>query len=331
MRTPHRREIMVGLVLVTAVAVTVLGTLFLKGYDWRGDLTEVEALVEEAGQLRPGNAVKVRGVEIGRVEDILVEPSGQAIRLVMRITQSVTLPPDAVVLLAPESMFGDWQAEIVPRSSFPRYAFFEVDEPGVLAGYALPDISRLTAAADEIADNLTVLTDRVELAFTEETALNLKAAIDNIGEVSQGLDALITQQAQSFDRLTGEIQESAEEFGGAARSARMSFDEIGRILAEGSADTLIGDARVALRNLRDVSERLDHTTSELDHAIRLADTALVRFDRLGQRLESGDGTLGRLFADSALAFRAESALLELNALLQDFRENPKRYVRLSIF
>ena len=58
---------------------------------------------------------------------------------------------------------------------------------------------------------------------------------------------------------------------------------------------------------------------------------MMRFDRLGQRLEAGDGTLGRLFSDSSLAFRAESALLELNALLQDFRENPKRYVRLSIF
>ena len=74
-----------------------------------------------------------------------------------------------MVLLAPESMFGDWQAEIVSRSAFPRYAFYEVGESGVLAGYALPDLSRLTAAADEIAENLTVLTDRVELAFTEET------------------------------------------------------------------------------------------------------------------------------------------------------------------
>ena len=48
------------------------------------------ALVEEAGQLKPGNAVKVRGVEIGRVDQILVEPSGDAIRVVMRITRSVT-------------------------------------------------------------------------------------------------------------------------------------------------------------------------------------------------------------------------------------------------
>ena len=331
MKTPRRREILVGLVLVLGAAVAVLGTLFLKGYDWRGDLVQVEMLVEEAGQLRPGNAVKVRGVEIGSVDRILVEPSGRAIRIVARIRRQVTLPDDAVVLLAPESMFGDWQAEIVSRSAFPRYAFFEVDEPGVLPGYALPDLGRLTAAADEIADNLTVLTDRVELAFTEETALNMKAAIDNIGEVSQGLSALVQQQAESFQAVTGEIQTSAEEFGSAARSARSSFDEVSRLLGGGNADTLIADARVTVRNLRDVSERLDRTAAELEGTLLLADTALVRFDRLGRRLEDGEGTMGRLFADSVLAVRAESALVELNALLQDFRENPKRYVRLSIF
>ena len=32
---------MVGLVLVASVAVTVVGTLFLKGYDWRGNLIDV--------------------------------------------------------------------------------------------------------------------------------------------------------------------------------------------------------------------------------------------------------------------------------------------------
>ncbi len=331
MRTPNRREVMVGLVLVAALTVTVLGALFLRDFDWRGDLVAIEALVEEAGQLRLGNAVKVRGVEIGRVDQILVEPSGEAIRVLMRVTSSVTLPPDPVVLLAPESMFGDWQAQIVSRSAFPRYAFFDVGDEDALPGYALPDLSRLTAAADEIAENLTVLTDRVELAFTEETALNMKAAIDNIQDVSEGLSALVTQQAESFARLTGEIQSSAEEFGSAARAARGSFDEFNRLLAEGSADTMVVDARTAIRNLRDATGRLGETADQLDSAIRMADTAFVRFDRLGRRLEAGEGTVGRLFADSALAVRAESALVELNALLQDFRENPRRYVRLSIF
>jgi len=327
----RRREIMVGLVLTAGVAVAAISTILLKGYDWRGNLTTVDALFEEVGQVLPGSAVKVRGVEIGRVQAISVEPSGRAVRLTLQIERNVVLPRDAVVLLSPESLFGGWQAEIVSRLAFPRYPFYNAQEQGVLPGYALPDISRLTAAADEIAQNLTVLTDRVELAFTEETAMNLKSAIDNIGEVSNDLSRLVSQQARSIEQLTAEVQVSAQDLGAAARSARRSFEGVNRLFDDGIADTLVGDARLAVRNFADASTRLSQTVDRLDRAIGSADSTLQRLDRVGARLEAGEGTLGRMLTDTTFASRAEEALLELHALLADFRENPKRYVRLSIF
>lgn len=327
----RRREVMVGLVLTAGLAVAAIGTILLKGYDWAGSLTTVDALFEEVGQVMIGSAVKVRGVEIGRVEAIAVEPSGRAVRLTLQIRRDVVLPRDAVVLLSPESFFGDWQATIVSRLSFPRYPFYDSREPGVLPGYALPDLSRLTAAADEIAQNLTVLTDRVELAFTEETAMNLKAAIDNIGAVSNELSTLVAQQARSIEQLTAEVQVSAQDLGAAARAARTSFEGVNELLADGTADTLVGDARLAVRNFSEASTRLNETVERLDRAIGTADSTFTRLNRVGARLEAGEGTLGRMLTDSTFATRAEAALFELNELLADFRANPKRYVRLSIF
>ena len=40
---------------------------------------------------------------------------------------------------------------------------------------------------------------------------------------------------------------------------------------------------------------------------------------------------GRLLADSTFAVRAEDVLRQMDLLLEDLRENPRRYVRLSIF
>ena len=314
---------MVGLVLIAGLAVAAATTLFFKGFDWGDSFVTTEAVFAEAGQLLNGSPVKVRGVEIGRVESIEVEPSGAAVRVVMRVRRDVTLPADPVVLLSPESLFGDWKAEIVSRSLFPRYPYMAASG-ATLPGYALPDISRLTAAADEIAQNLTVLTDRVELAFTEETAMNLKTAIDNIGAVSSQLSTLVQTQAESLEGVATEVQM-------AARSARTSFDELNRVMGDGTADTLVADARLALRNFNEASERLNTTFARLDDAIGSADSTFARFDRLGADLESGVGSLGRLFQDTTLAIRAEDALTQLNALLADFQANPKRYVRLSIF
>jgi phospholipid/cholesterol/gamma-HCH transport system substrate-binding protein len=58
---------------------------------------------------------------------------------------------------------------------------------------------------------------------------------------------------------------------------------------------------------------------------------LARIDRVSARIEAGEGALGRLLVDSTLAVRAEGVLEQLDFLLRDLRENPKRYVRLSIF
>ena len=62
-----------------------------------------------------------------------------------------------------------------------------------------------------------------------------------------------------------------------------------------------------------------------------ADSAFTRIDRIAARMEGGEGALGRLLVDSTLAVRAEDVLAQLDLLLRDLQENPRRYVRLSIF
>lgn len=327
----RRKEVLVGLVIVLATALAVGGTLFLKGASLRRNTVMVDAVLSEAGQLARGNGVKFRGVNIGRVEDIQVEPSGEAVRVSMLVQRDVKLPADAGALVSPESMFGDWQVEIVSRAAFPRYSFLDLEGVEALPGHTLPDLSRLTAAADEIADNLTVLTDRVELAFTEETARNLARAIDNIGAVSDELNRLVSQQAQSVAQLTDEVASTAGQVGAASDEAGATFARINRMLDSGAADSTLFDARQTLASLRAASARLDSTLVRVDRSMVAGESALERFDRIGAQIEAGQGTLGLLLSNNELAVRAEAVLTQLDLLLADFRDNPKRYVRLSIF
>ena len=202
-----RRDVLVGAVVMAGIIVAIVGTLWLKG-GWGREGTVVTASSTNVGQLMEGAPVKFRGVGVGRVEAIRVAESGQAVLLEMRIQPELRLPEEAAVLIAPESMFGDWQAEIVDRGDFPRYSFLETPGGSVLPGAALPDISRLTAAADEIAQNVTTISERVQIAFTEETAMNLRAAIANIERVSNGLSEIVDQQAERFDELAEGVGES---------------------------------------------------------------------------------------------------------------------------
>lgn len=327
------REARVGAVLLLGMVVTVLGTLWLQGASFGRDMRRIEALVQEAGQLLPGNAVKVRGVGIGRVREIRVDPTGSAVRVSMEVDGGTALPSDPGILVSPESLFGDWQVEIVSRADYPRYGFLlpPASEAEVLPGFTLPDVSRLTAAADEIAQNITTLTDRVEVAFTEDTALRIRDAIRNFEEVSRQLAVLVDQQGNAIRAVTDEVGRAAVEVGGAAASVDRVFDAVDARFADGTVDSILAETRAAVARLRELSDEVSGTNARAASAVVRTDSTMAAIGRIATGVEAGEGSLGRLAVNDSIALRAEAALAELAFLLRDLQENPRKYIRLSIF
>lgn len=330
------REFGVGLVILSAIAVGVLGTLWLKGTNWGRPSIEVDVLLSDVAQLAPGNGVKFRGVQIGRVATIAVEPDGQAVRVRLQLQESVNLPDDVVVLLSPESFFGSWQAEIIRRDRYPSFPFYEVQQPmegdvRVLGGWALPELSRLSAAAEQISANLADLTERLGIAFNEETAADLARAIENFGVLSDDLRRLVDQQSAIALSVTSSADSALTEIELATRVARRSFERIEELLTDAQIDSIVTNVRLASGHIQDIAEDLAGSSDNFATTLGRADSTLARLDRLSARVEAGEGTLGRLFADTTFAVRAEGVLGQLDLLLQDLRENPRRYVRLSIF
>ena len=326
----RRREVLVGLVVVLGIAAGVFGSIWLKG-GWRGGQTELRTAATSVGALVPGAVVKFRGVTVGSVEDIEVLPSGEAVMVEMRVLEELVIPANAAVLLAPESVFGEWQAEIVDRAEFGLPPLLDYPETGVLPGAALSDFSRLTATADQMARNLTTISERFEVAFTEETAQNLKNMIDNMGILSDGLAEIIAQQTERFEQLAEGVDASAQELGAAARAARISFERFDSLLLGADAETMMADASAGLRNLREFTDNVGPSLGDLRAAAQRADATFARMEGLLARLEAPDGSFGRLLGDPALADGAVEVLAEVRALLADFQENPRRYVTFSIF
>jgi len=334
----RRRELMVGSVVLAGLFVAVFGSLWLQGSRFGSTETEIQVLIRDAGQLASGNGVTFRGVSIGRVGPISVEPGGSAVRIVLLLQGDLILEQDAAVVIAPESMFGDWQAEIVTRSRFPAFDFYDVPADSrfaggvrVLGGFTLPDLSRLTAVADEVAQNLASLTDRFDRAFSDESADQLAQAIDNMEELTATMRDVVDEQSVRFTGIAEDVRISTNEIASALTHARSSLERIDEVLSSGDVDSIIANTRVITTELRDVSGGVSSATDGLSETLALADSTMSSLNRIAARVEAGEGSLGRLISDTAFATRAEGLLEELNLLMQDLRENPRKYVRLSIF
>ncbi len=327
----RRSEVIVGVVILLGAALTFFGTLWLKGAALGREEVVLEARFREVGQLMEGNAVKVRGVPIGRVSEVVLEPGGDAVLVRMRVRADAPIPQDAVVLLSPESMFGDWQAEIHPRGRFPRYDYLESLDPDVLPGYSLPDMSRLTAALDRIAENVAVVSDRFQIAFTEETAVNIREAVENIQQVSEQLTNLIGAQERTMHELSAHLEGTMKALGEAVQTVNRVSRHVESAVASGELTSIVDNMERATAQIDSLSAALLAARRDLRSTMARADTAFHALGSVMAGVEQGQGTLGRLVQDSTLYGDLVRTNTLLQSLLRDFQENPRKYINLRIF
>ncbi len=332
------KELWAGLVVLVGVNVAIFGTLWLQGRRFGSTQTEVHVLLRDVGQLSEGNDVKSRGVTLGRIGTIDLEEGGAAVRVQLLLEGDVILDDEAVAVIAPVSMFGDWQAEIVTRSQFPLYDFYDVPPDArrpegvrVLGGFVLPDLSRLTAVADEVAQNVASLTDRFDRAFGEETTNQISQAIDNMEEFTATLSQFVDEQSDQFLGIADDVRASTTEIASVLRTARESIERIDALMASGDVDSILVNTREITAELRGVSADISSASQSLSGTLTLADSTFLSINRITTRLERAEGSLGRLLSDTLLATRTETLVEELNLLMEDIRANPRKYVRLSIF
>src|SRR5690606_34728505 len=78
-RVKRQTEVTVGIVVLLGIGLLFFGTLWLKGVGFGREEVTVRARFREVGQLAEGNPVKLRGVPIGRVSSIELEPDAEGV------------------------------------------------------------------------------------------------------------------------------------------------------------------------------------------------------------------------------------------------------------
>lgn len=292
--TAHR-EFRVGVFVIVGV-LSVLTALYLltNPGTFRGRymlLTQVE----DAGGIRKGDPVQTRGVNIGQVHHFEVTPEGVIVSL--EIEDEWQVPEDSRVTLVSAGLMGGKVADIAPGQSASMAA------PGTM----LPgrNVSGLVDSTADLGEQASVLLARADQLLTDETVDDIQVSIQSLRQLLDGLNDLTRVQGERIAELTdqlsttmGTLDESLSEAGPAAASAMARADS-------------------TMLELRSTSESLNQATASLQVIL--------------DRMERGEGTLGRLSSDESLYVEITSATESLRLLLDDFRENPRRYVNLSIF
>lgn len=351
-----KNEVTVGVVVLASIAVLVASAFWLSGKPWGQEQRELHAVFQEVGELRNGNPVKYRGVQVGRITGIALAGRGSGVLVEMLVNPEIVMPVQAAVLIAPASLFGDWQAELISMSEQPDLEFATSSDSLVLPGAALPDITELTAVGARIAEDLEILSERVDIAFTEETALKIRQTIDNIQDISQQMTGFVEQQTQTYaamgdnmlaatqnveevtatvERVAGGVEQEIPLIVANARQASQNLENLSIRIEAATAGlpTFMARADTTMQIMTDVARNVDGAITDLEPQlaevgplIAEARLAMATLQRASERLEGGEGTLGRLLEDPALYEETQAAIATLRRLMADMQANPAKYI-----
>jgi phospholipid/cholesterol/gamma-HCH transport system substrate-binding protein len=90
-----------------------------------------------------------------------------------------------------------------------------------------------------------------------------------------------------------------------------------------------GNIQNIITNFEIISDSL--ANSEIPGTFARINLALDEMSSILAKIDSGDGTLGKLMNDDSLYLELNRSASALDSLLLDVRKNPKRYVRFSLF
>ena len=298
----RRDEVLVGVFLSAALAIMLLGTLWLV----RGGLSSGYALYSKFawGQnLKPGQPLLLAGVNVGAVADVKLRDDGY-LDVFLRVNNDIKVPKNSVASVKPIGIFGDAAIALTPKG--PSRVYFAPNDT-VPVGAGETDIQAIQNKVDSIAGQVSVMV----------RALNTElVASGGLRDIRRSLASTATLSANAA-QLSVQLNAIAAEQNRNLTATMASFRRAASAVDSAKIDSTMKNFQTSSASLTRIAANLDATSR--------------RADGLVAGIERGEGNAGKLLKDSLLYRDLRGLVTQADSVLADLKKNPRKYINLSIF
>lgn len=310
-------QVRVGLFLLVALGLLALA-VFLVGDTGHvfGQRYRLVTLMHSAAGLVPGAPVQVAGQSAGQVVDIeFLDPgrrpeTGEAVAVWLAVDREVQplVRADSRARVRTQGLLGDRLIDI---------------RPGTLAARVLQEGD--TVKAVEPLDYQEAL-DQASEALTRLTQLvgNLTELTAGLLEGEGSLGQLVTDGAL-YDRLV-RLGGTLDRF---LATATAGEGFLGRLMEDDELYDRLASAVASLDTLAATAATGEGSLGRLlrsDSLYRALTEVVTRSDSVLAAMQEGRGALGKLLAEDEMYEELLRTLVDLNAILDDVRRDPARYI-----
>ncbi len=295
----RRTEIEVGLTVIVALVVVLWGVTWLKDLSLERKVTVWHVRFPQTGGLGASDEVQVNGIRKGKVRDIRLVDSRVVVDI--GLATDVKLSTNSRVAIRNVGLMGEKVISVTLGLPGPMRSTRDTIEGSYELGIpeVVADMGGTFSAIDHLAAELeSVAADLKRTGDLHATVANLRATSEQLR------DAVRENRKQLHETL---VDASA-----AARTARELTTE--------RADQY--------RRTLDATER---TVPHLEARSTRLDSLRATTQRIGDKLDRGDGSAARLLNDAQLYDETRATLKAMRELLEDLKKNPKKYINVHVF
>jgi len=296
-------EVKVGITVFLAVVVAVVGFRFMRDIPIFRQSTVVSATFDRADGISSGSLVYIKGVRVGSVSSVELTPES-LVRITMGIDTDLPIPVDSearltslgivegksiVIVLGSSTEYVQHNGEI--RGSYTESMMEVLGQKGEEMG---DDVSSTIQELNQFLNQLNQTLNDDTRTTLDETLSGANETVNRIADILEGKQAEIDNAIESGSRMLSQM------------------------------DTLVTDSRPRVDSLM---VQIEETLAELSVIKNELEIATGNLNEILEKINQGDGTLGRLVNDPSLYNNLDSLSLELNELVKGINENPGRYLR----
>jgi phospholipid/cholesterol/gamma-HCH transport system substrate-binding protein len=299
----YSNELKVGAAIVLAAVAAFIGIRFFQNVPLVGSSYTLYAEFDNANGLVAGKPVRMKGVKVGSVERVRLDPQSQLVRVEMKMERGPRIPEGSEASVAGISALGGVHVSIAPG---PR------DNP------QLPP--EATLGSPDAPSSLSRLTEQAPaLASKADSVLrNTNATMTSLNRLLRRPDSDLRQTLGALRGMATDLEQVTDAEKATLQRLFQNLEAVSGDL-EAFTDTNTDSLSMAVR-------RLNRSLDRLNRGLASFERTSATLDTVATKLNNGRGTAGRLLNDPSLYLTLDSAAVRANRVLEDFQRDPGRYL-----
>jgi phospholipid/cholesterol/gamma-HCH transport system substrate-binding protein len=294
------KEVKVGALAIISGVMLYSGFNFLKGTDFFSSVKRYKVVYENVGGVKVSSPVMIKGLNVGRVERMVSLPDQDyKTMVIIQVDKSYAISSNSHLDIVELGLLDGKALELVMKDGGKI-----LEDGDTLKGMVMPGmISAMSQKFSPLVSNIDTSLNKVKhiLGAVEEQKINqILASLDL---ASKELYLTIKQSKTSIAEVSGSV------------SSKL--------------DKVEKDLSIITTSLKSVGDSLNK--AEIAKTVNNANKTLAETKELVARINSGQGSLGKLTKNDSLYANLNNSAADLDKLLIDLREHPNRYVHFSLF